>query len=278
MVRKRVEIEYPDDAELGRSRQDTEASSPNFFVPDAKGVKGQVKIYEIDEDESDLPDDYLDYPPSAHKVSRRVAERDPFADALSDALAQVMTHYINLGVAKATPHVKRWVLESAVPAVKATAQSARIRVTQRGRARRAEAQEAAAVVDAASTETLPELDAALDDRPLMSSEEAQSRIAAALLAKAFSDEQMRMVFGARIEDGDAFEAWIKSMEGLTPSEIEAHIHSRLASNPSFLEEFFTTLLGGRPVEVQRVPVTNREVDRGLLGPTGEGAERANAGD
>lgn len=75
-----------DDAELGQSRQADDASSPNFYVSNLRGVRGQVKIYDIDEDqvEPSYPEPVYDEP------YRQVTQRDPFAEALSDALTQVM--------------------------------------------------------------------------------------------------------------------------------------------------------------------------------------------
>src|SRR5680860_897120 len=157
MVRRRVEIEYPDDAELGQSRQADGASSPNFYVSDYKGVRGQVKIYDIDVDE---PDPF--YPePMYDEPYRRVAERDPFAEAVSDALAQVMSHYINLGVAKAAPLVKAWVADKAVPAVKSTFRSARSKMPKLGKVGRQRASSEPALPDVAPVEASTELDAAL---------------------------------------------------------------------------------------------------------------------
>lgn len=242
MVRRRVEIEYPDDAALGQSRQADGASSPNFYVSDYKGVRGQVKIYDIDEDEA-----RLFYPePDYLESEQRVPERDPFAEAISDALAQVMTHYINLGFAKAAPHVKAWVADKAMPAVKSTVHSARSRITKGRKVAQTDLSELGTSAVAA-TDPSTELDATpSDDKPSMSGHEAQTRVAAALLARAFSDEQLRMVFSARIDDDDEFFAWMKSMEKRTPAEIEDRIHLMIESNPGFLEEFFATLLGGLP--------------------------------
>lgn len=170
---------------------------------------------------------------------------------MSDALAQVMTHYINLGVAKAAPHVKAWVADKAVPAVKSTYQSARSKMPKRRNADRQADSTELSTTDIAVAEPSTELDAAeVEDKLHMSSQEAQTRVAAALLARAFSDEQLRMVFNARIDDGGEFVAWMKSMEERTPAEVEDRIHLMIESNPGFLEEFFATLLGGRHVQNQ----------------------------
>ena len=241
MVRRRVEIEYPDDAELGQSRQGDGASSPNFYVSDYKGVRGQVKIYDVEEDEAEACHPEPEYPES----ERRIAERDPFTEAISDALAQVMTHYINLGFAKAAPRVKAWVAQKAMPTVKLTVHLAQSGITNARRGAQTDLSELG-TADAAATSPSTELDASpSDDKPSMSGQEAQTRVAAALLARAFSDEQLRMVFSTRIDDDGEFLAWMKSMEKGTPAEVESRIHLMIESNPGLLEEFFATLLGGR---------------------------------
>lgn len=259
MVRRRVEIEYPDDAELGQSRQADGASSPNFYVSDYKGVRGQVKIYDIDDEAEPAYSE-----PEYLESEQRVAERDPFAEAISEALAQVMTHYINLGFAKAAPHVKAWVADKAMPAVKATVHSARRRITKGRKAAQTNLSERGTSAVAA-TDPSTELDAPpSEDKPSMSGQEAQTRVAAALLARAFSDEQLRMVFSARIDDDGEFLVWMKSMEKRTPAEIEERIHLMIESNPGFLEEFFATLLGGRHAGNQPEALGQPSSSRGML--------------
>ena len=260
MVRRRVEIEYPDDAELGQSRQADGASSPNFYVSNYKGVRGQVKIFDIEDDEAEPA-----YPePDYLESERRVAERDPFAEAISEALAQVMTHYINLGFAKAAPHVKAWVADKAMPAMKSTVHSSRRRIMKGRKAAQTNlpGRGASAV---AATDPSTELDAPRsDDEHSMSGQEAQTRVAAALLARAFSDEQLRMVFSARIDDGGEFLAWMNSLEKRTPAEIEERIHLMIESIPGFLEEFFATLLGGRHAGNQPEVLSQPSSPRSML--------------
>ena len=180
----------------------------------------------------------------------QVAQRDPFAEALSDALTQVMQHYIDRGVAKALPHVKAWVANKAVPAVKSTARSARSKLFKTRRAAQQAELSQSATPDVAPVETTTELSAEVtEDKPSMSSQEAQTRVAA-LLARAFGDEQLRMVFNARIDDDGEFLTWMKSMEERTPAEVEERVHQMIELNPGFLEEFLATLLGGRHAEGQ----------------------------
>lgn len=85
--------------------------------------------------------------------------------------------------------------------VKSTAGSARSKLPKARRAARQAELSQSATPDVAPAETTSELSAKVtEDKPSMSSQEARTRVAAALLARAFSDEQLKMVFNARIED------------------------------------------------------------------------------
>ena len=87
-----------------------------------------------------------------------------------------------------------------------------------------------------------------ENRARMSSAEAQQRLVAALTAqamsekaKAFSDEQMRMLLGAVIEDADDVRAVIGAVEQLTPQELENAVSRMLEANPGFVQGFIRTL-------------------------------------
>ena len=110
----------------------------------------------------------------------------------------------------------------------------------------------------------------------MSSEEAQKRLVAALMAKAlsdeakaFSDEQIRMLLNARVEDVDVFLAWKSSLEKLTPREVEDRIHLMLETNSSFIEEFVKMFWRDRNVDGQSVLVTNEKIREALRLTDGE---------
>ena len=86
------------------------------------------------------------------------------------------------------------------------------------------------------------------DRARMSSAEAQQRLVAALTAqaisekaKAFSDEQLRMLLGAVIEDANDVRAVSGAVEQLTPQELENTVSRMLEANPGFVQEFVKTL-------------------------------------
>ncbi len=93
----------------------------------------------------------------------------------------------------------------------------------------------------------------------MSSTEAQQRLVAALVARAFSDEQMRMLLNAQIEDTDGPEVSQVSLERLTPREVEQHVNLVLEANPHLVQEFAKLLWGDRAVDGATVPLQSESV-------------------
>lgn len=134
--------------------------------------------------------------------------------------------------------------------VSSAVESARSRVS---RVRKADHQDDGAelvvFVETATTGPAGDLAAVpAEGRARMSSAEAQQRLVAALTAqaisekaKAFSDEQMRMLLGAVIEDADDVRAVSGAVEQLTPQELENAISRMLEANPGFVQEFVKML-------------------------------------
>lgn len=87
-----------------------------------------------------------------------------------------------------------------------------------------------------------------DDRTAMSTAEARERLAAALLTRAFSDEQLRLLRGARIVDGPEPDELERALQSLTAEQLEQG--SRLLLESGSLDEL-RLLLGFDGLE--RVP-------------------------
>ena len=77
--------------------------------------------------------------------------------------------------------------------------------------------------------------AAEEIRPKMSRAEAQARYLAALAARAYSDEQMRLVEGSDIVDGEDLEQLQRSIAELPADKVMALLEA-MATNPSLLGE------------------------------------------
>jgi hypothetical protein len=131
-----------------------------------------------------------------------------------------------------------------------TVGSARSRIARGRKAdRQDDGAELVVLVEAATTGPAGGLAAVpAASRARMSSAEAQQRLAAALTAqaisekaKAFSDEQLRMLLSAVIEDANEVRAVSGAVEQLTPQELEKTVSRILEANPGFVEEFVKTL-------------------------------------
>jgi hypothetical protein len=151
--------------------------------------------------------------------------RSPEQEALEQAIAELVVHYLDRGIAKVKPLAGQWWRETARPAIAAQ----RVRVLER-RSRR-KGKKTAGVVEA--TEDLVE--AAEATQLYMSSAEAKARYLAALAARAYSDEQMRLVAGARIVDGGGPVELERALSELPSDQVKALIEA-MATNPSMLGE------------------------------------------
>jgi hypothetical protein len=82
----------------------------------------------------------------------------------------------------------------------------------------------------------------------MSSAEAKARYLAALAARAYSDEQMRLVTNANIIDGEDLAELERSLAALPPEQVRKLLEA-MATSPSLLEETslaeLASLLGRR---------------------------------
>ena len=74
-----------------------------------------------------------------------------------------------------------------------------------------------------------------DERPVMSSAEAQARLLAAVAARAYSDEQLRMVSGSQIIDVENV-ATVQSALAQVPREHLVELIKYMTRNPRLLEE------------------------------------------
>ncbi|MFJ3961415.1 hypothetical protein [Streptomyces sp. NPDC090036] len=249
MVRKTVEIEYEEGMQLGRSRDGDGASSPNLFTPGSKGVKGQVKIYDIGEGEGGS---LTDSPPVVRVASEYGADSRGRERLEPEEIVELLAILVEVAE-RAAPHLKRWWNDQLRPFVKST----RSRLARTGKDEsRAITPESSALVESVSSEDLRELVAELEGhRVAMRGVEARERFVAALVARLFSEEQFRTLRNARIEDEDGSSRLSGVLETLTPKQVEDSITLMLEANPSLLDEAklaeIWKILGG--IQVERLP-------------------------
>ncbi len=99
----------------------------------------------------------------------------------------------------------------------------------------------------------------------MSSSEARERFISALLARLFSEEQMRVLRNARIENENV-PLELSAMEALTPQQVGDSIKLMLEKHPSLLDEEtlteFWKVLARNQADSEHVPLRNEEIQGG----------------
>ncbi|MEV1022026.1 hypothetical protein [Streptomyces sp. NPDC050264] len=237
-------VRVPKGARFARSRK-TEGAYRGITDPGT----AQMDHAELFLKEKNGPDPVAAHPqdwPDSDRHEREALEQErrETAEFVAEVLVQV-----GLRVAeKAAPAVRKWWFEHVLPAVKTkwndrsplSLESKWGRVTRRRlNERRSEAEE-----DLQDAGVVPD-----DQRPTLNSTEAQKRLKAALIARLFSDEQLRFVRNARVvhEDGPVE---LRATNELTPQRIGEYIALVLEANPSLLGQDSLAELGMLIAEVR----------------------------
>lgn len=249
-------VRVPKGTHLTRSRKTAGAHRGMTRDPDTNQV-GQAEIFLKKENE---PDAVSAYPQSGpdHESDARAQERRERAEFA----AEVLVHIGFRVGKKAAPHVRKWWYEQALPAVKTkwndqALPSVKAKWSSVARSRTSDRR-------AEATQDLQEVVTVSDDqRPTMSGAEARKRIAAAVMTRIYSDEQLRLVRNARVVDegtDSPVELW--ATDDLTPQRIGEYVALALEENPSLFGE---TELGKLIAEVRAdggyIPIPRAE---GLL--------------
>lgn len=218
-----------DDDDLTPGKKKEGGLHQNLFDSDGN-LKGSARFVPSNEDESDARADsepvfiYVTDEADLRRRQREQEQRDEF-------VAQVLTWLIEVGIPKGVPLVKRVWKEKARPAIKAQWG----RVARRGRRARAlPVDSPPIVVEATVVEPSEEL--ATDSEQFntnMSSSEAQARLLAAHVARAFSDEQVNLVAAANILDDEGFSHLQRALSRLPPEQVALMLEN-LEANPSML--------------------------------------------
>ncbi|KGN40833.1 hypothetical protein [Knoellia aerolata] len=218
-----------DDDDLTPGRKKEGGLHQNLFDSDGN-LKGSARF---------VPDDGVEHEPLVVTETvfitveeRRRTEAD---EQFEEAVRELLKLAIGYGIGKAKPHVSRWLRESAQPAIEA--QRAKVVARRRRRQlRRAGEAVALEIPDEAVAEPLQEVaEAADENRPDMSLAEAQARYLAAIAAKAYSEEQLRLVNGANIVNGDGMAELKRSLAEI-PTEHVVGVIETMAANPSLLSD------------------------------------------
>lgn len=248
----RGEFEYDD--ELTPGKTDDGGWSGLLFREGERGVVDHGAFYPDSDEEPEEADDDSDEPSPDWVV--------PVAVGL--AVGTLVTYV----VVRATPRVRRWWNEVALPTIRAKGRGAA--GTKHAAADIAVPEEV--TDEGARAAFAEEVDAVLEDsKTLMSSREAQERLLSILLAAAFIAEQVRALHNARIEpdadDGEIPELQ-KAMASLTTRQITDTINRALEADTSLLSDGTSAKLmeyfgGGVYTNGQYVPLTNARVKEAL---------------
>lgn len=224
MPRRKMWVEWEEGSDLSLSRKRPGEYSPLTRDED-NNLVGQVVLSDVNEG-----DDKRESESGPDDVTREGATAD--TDEMSDVEA-VLGLLAVLGVVvvvqKAGPHVQKWWTDRVVPFLKRS--QPRLR-------RRSPIRDAAvpAISDPVSDSSTHALVTALEEyRASMSSAEARERLVLALVARLYSDEQLRVLRNARIDD-DAARTALRTMETATPEELAARLTLMLESNPTWPDD------------------------------------------
>lgn len=246
MPRRLMWVEWDDDAELSSSHKNPGAYSP--LTRDADGNLGHATLSDADEYgdglgpgwTSELDDDGA---PDQERLTSEEISR------LAETVANVLV--------AAQPHLAHWWRVQALPTIKSTTESVRDKLTRaRGRGRSDATVEAASPPDSSPEEL----------HPSMTVEEARQRLLAALVARAFSDEQVRLLVRARIEDDDGQVGFKSLLEQFTMQEIQGQVSLMLEAKPELVDEFFSFFGGDRTPNAASLPLGVRGRVRGKSRP------------
>lgn len=223
MPRKKMWVEWGDGSELSPSRKKPGEYSP-LTREDGTNQLGQVTLSPIDEDEEHSLRDppVFIYVNDGNTSDSREKEPLDLEDLLE--LAELVARAI-IVLDKAMPHIKGLWNDQALPAVK----SAWNRVAgTRWTGRHAES-----IAAKPSQEVIVEFE---EPKVRMSKSEARERFTSAFAARLFSENQLRILRNAQIEDDvDPLRLEIAT-ETLTAQQVGDRIRLMLEANPSLVSE------------------------------------------
>jgi hypothetical protein len=256
MARQAGYYEWDDDLTPGKKKEG--GWHQNLYDTEGR-LKGNARFVPVDEDQEDpITVTETVYVPAEERLSKT-------QEIVADIISSVIVKLIEDGVQVAKPHVQRWWNETAVPFAKAKAKNWKHRRSSRHAEKAPQGVEEIVIDDVTSSSEESSSISILqaDERPTMSSAEAQARLLAAVAARAYSDEQLRMVSDSQIIDTEDSDT-IRSTLSQIPREHLIAVIEHMTRHPHLLEESNLANLAsiiGRVNQVDNVPVdgmTNTE--------------------
>lgn len=211
-----------DDDELAPGHKKEGGLHQNLFDIDGK-LRGSARFVP---DEGGDPEPLIVTETVYIPVEERRLSREE--EELQQAIAALVGQLIDVGIAKGKPLAEQWWRETARPAIAAK----RAALDER-RSRRKERKRATAIGGIVFQPSREVDEASTANRPSMSSAEAQARTLAALAARAYSDEQMRLVTSSNIVDGEGL-AEPQDLLAELPSDQVRSLIEEMVRNPVML--------------------------------------------
>lgn len=228
MARQAGYYEWDDDLTPGKKKEG--GWHQNLYDTEGR-LKGSARFVPVDDDQEDpIVVTETMYVPADERFSKT-------QEMVADIIASVIVKLIEDGAKAATPRVKRWWNETAVPFAKEKTYGWKRRHTARHSEKKPQSVEGIVIDDVASSteESSSAMIMPTDERSVMSSAEAQARLLAAVAARAYSDEQLRMVSGSQIIDVENI-ATVQSALAQVPREHLVELIKYMTRNPRLLEE------------------------------------------
>ncbi|NLI85077.1 MAG: hypothetical protein GX440_06730 [Propionibacterium sp.] len=220
-----------DDDDLTPGRKKEGGLHQNLFDADGS-LKGSARFIPADEADPD-PVYVTEYVTERVYVPAEERRLTPEQQELADLISAVLVAFLARGIERAKPHLKRFWTESLRPFL--GDQHARLsKLRQEGRPKADRAPLGSGRFPENSDQA-PTEDVLAVSRSKMSSAEAQARYLAAMAARAFSEEQMRMVRSADIIDAENIAEVEARIAQLPPNELR-ELMSRMVTDPSMLCE------------------------------------------
>lgn len=214
-----------DDDDLTPGRKREGGLHQNLFDRDGN-LKANARFIPAEDDEPLVITETV-YLPIEER--RRTCEDEQF-EAIVNA---VVSHLIDRGIAAAKPYAQRLWREKSVPVI--DNRRDQMKHAWRKRATAKDRREPSAQAKHVTVVESTELVQAEAERPRMSRSEAEARYLAALAARAYSDEQMRLINGAEIIDGSDVDELEQTLAELPPAQLRRLV-AALVKDPGLLRE------------------------------------------
>jgi hypothetical protein len=260
--RENFDVEVPEGTHLGFSRGTDGAYRAHLFDDETNALVGHAELFEPAEGE--YVGSVMDAQPVYINVDNDRSSSQEDKAQLQDVLGALAVLGIIVAAQRAAPHLKRWWNDQALPFLR----KSKNRLSKPYRSKSdAAVVESFALMDPAPEASPQDVFTALDEyRASMSSAEARDRFVAALVARLFSERQLRLLRNARIEDEGVALELASAMESLTPQQLGESITLMLEANPSWPDEDTLAelgkLLGGGRADGGVSPIRSKQIENG----------------